>query len=73
MADGEVQKIGLRKYPLWKEKQELNWNAVQKLVILEDSLDVTFCTTVQGKEDQTIVHGNWEAYLHNGTSSYSSF
>lgn len=58
MADVEVQKICLRKYPLGKEKQELNWNAVQKSVILEDNVNVTFCSTVQSKEDITIVHGN---------------
>lgn len=51
MGDGEVHKIGLRKYPLSKEKQELDWNAVQRSVI-------SVTSTVQGKEDLTIVHGN---------------
>ena len=54
MGDVEVHKIGLRKYPLRKEKQELDWNAVQRSVI-------SVTSTVQGKEDLTIVHGNWEA------------
>jgi len=51
MGDVEVHKIGLRKYPLRKEKQELDWNAVQRSVI-------SVTSTVQGKEDLTIVHGN---------------